>query len=155
MRDAGFEPFAYRGSVDGPWPTLRAMIDSGQRLVLFAENRAGAAPWYRLAYDKAMQETPFHFARPGQLIGEDGLATGCAPLRGPPSAPLFLVNHWVTTDPVPLPSHAAEVNARGPLLRRIRTCERLRGHAVNLVAVNFYRRGDLFAVVDELNGVER
>ena len=153
VRAAGLEAFAYRGPVDGEWPTLREMIDSGQRLVLLAENRAGAAPWYRLAYDRALQETPFHFSRPKQLIGEDGLAAGCAPLRGPKAAPLLLINHWVTTDPVPLPSHATEVNARGPLLRRVRECERRRGRMANLVAVNFYRRGDLFEVVDELNGV--
>jgi hypothetical protein len=35
----------------------------------------------------------------------------------------------------------------------MRACERLRGHIPNLVAVNFYRRGDTFGVVDELNGV--
>jgi hypothetical protein len=45
------------------------------------------------------------------------------------------------------------VNAREPLLRRARECARIRGHLPNLLAVDFYRRGDLFAVADELNGV--
>ena len=27
------------------------MVEANQRLVLLAENHAGAAPWYRLAYD--------------------------------------------------------------------------------------------------------
>jgi hypothetical protein len=60
----------------------------------------------------------------------------------------------VTTDPVPRLSDAARVNAREPLLRRLRTCQRLRGRLPNLVAVNFYLEGDVFGVVDTLNGVE-
>ena len=65
----------------------------------------------------------------------------CEPNRGPEGAPLFLVNHWVSTDPAPRPSDATKVNAREPLLRRMRECERVRDHLPNLVAVNFYRRG--------------
>ena len=38
-------------------------------------------------------------------------------------------------------------------LRRARECTRLRHHAPNLLAVNFYREGGLFRVVDTLNGV--
>ena len=32
---------------------------------------------------------------------------------------------------------------------------RLRDHVPNLLAVNFYREGELFRVVDTLNGVRR
>ena len=53
------------------------------------------------------------------------------------------------------PSDAAKVNAYGPLLRRARTCARLRHHEPTLLAVNFYKRGDVFGVADELNGVRR
>ena len=66
---------------------------------------------------------------------------------------MFLLNHWVSTDPLPRPSDAAQVNAYDPLLRRAQECARIRDHVPNLVAVNFYRRGDLFRVVDTLNGV--
>jgi hypothetical protein len=45
------------------------------------------------------------------------------------------------------------VNAYEPLLARMRECRRQRKQLPNLVAVNFYRRGDLFRVVDALNGV--
>jgi hypothetical protein len=153
VRDADLEPFAYRGSVTSKWPTLRQMIDSGQRLVFMAENKAGSAPWYRKVYDAAVQETPFTFKSVKLLTDKDELAAGCRPNRGPASAPLFLINHWISTDPIPLPSHAETVNADGPLLRRVRDCERIRHHMANLVAVNFYRRGDLFKVVDTLNGI--
>lgn len=68
---------------------------------------------------------------------------------------MFLVNHWVSTDPFPRPSDAARVNAYKPLLARMRECEQIRHHQPNLVAVNFYKEGDVFRVVDTLNGVGR
>ena len=37
------------------------MIDCDQRLVLLAENHAGAAPWYQLAYKRLTEETPYTF----------------------------------------------------------------------------------------------
>jgi hypothetical protein len=150
--DAGLGELAYRGPVDR-WPTLREMIDSDQRIVFLAENHAGAAPWYHLAYERITMETPFGFSRPEQLIAPADLAASCRQNRGPAEAPIFLVNHWITTDPVPLPSNAAKANAYDPLLARMRECRRVRRHFPNLVAVDFYREGDLFRVVDTLNGV--
>ena len=153
VRDAGLERFAYRGPVAGRWWTLRQMVDSGQRVLFLAENRGGAAPWYHPAYEAILQETPFAFGRPAQLTDPAGLSATCRPNRGPASAPLFLVNHWITTDPVPRPSNADRVNAYRPLMARLRECERLRGRMANLVAVDFARRGDLLRAVDTLNGV--
>jgi hypothetical protein len=149
--DVGLGELAYRGPVDH-WPTLREMIDSDQRIVFLAENHAGAAPWYHLAYERITMETPFGFSRPEQLTAPGTLAASCRQNRGPAEAPIFLVNHWITTDPVPLPSNAAKVNAYDPLLARMRECRRVRRHFPNLVAVDFYREGDLFRVVDTLNG---
>ena len=59
----------------------------------------------------------------------------------------------MSTDPAPKPSDAAKVNAYAPLLARARECDRLRHHLPNLLAVNFYKRGDVFGVVDTLNGM--
>jgi hypothetical protein len=155
VQRAGLDKLAYRGPTGhGQWPTLRRMIDENQRVVFLAENHAGAAPWYHLAYKDITEETPFSFSRPSQLTSPSQLATSCRPNRGPASAPLFLVNHWITTDPLPLPSNAQKVNAYTPLMRRLRECQRLRHHIPNLVAVDFYRRGDLFRAVNTLNGLK-
>jgi hypothetical protein len=153
VREAGLERLAYRGPVKDDWLTLRQMIDRDQRVVFLAEDDAGAAPWYRLAYQRITQETPYSFTKVAQLTGAAGLAATCRPNRGQPGAPLLLVNHWITTDPVPLPSNAARINAYRPLLRRARECQRIRRQLPNLLAVDFYRRGDLFRAVDALNGV--
>ena len=50
-------------------------------------------------------------------------------------------------------SDSRAVNVRKVLLGRGRRCEKLRDRLPTLVAVNFVEEGDLFRVVDELNGV--
>ncbi len=152
VRDAGLERMVFEGLDETPLPTLREMIEADQRLVLLAENHAGAAPWYRLAYERLVEETPYTFGRATDLTTPARVPATCAPNRGPDEAPLFLVNHWVSTDPVPRPADASRVNAYRPLLHRAQECARIRDHLPNLLAVNFYRRGDLFRVVDTLNG---
>jgi uncharacterized membrane protein HdeD (DUF308 family) len=151
--DAGLTQYVFKDFDRSPQPTLREMIDSNQRLMLLAENHAGGAPWYRLAYKSLTEETPFTFKKVSLLTSPAKLPASCKPNRGPAGAPLFLINHWISTDPVPLPSDAAKVNAYQPLLARARECMRIRHHLPNLLAVNFYREGDLFRVVDTLNGV--
>jgi hypothetical protein len=151
---AGLLDLVYRG-VLGPFPTLRQMIDANQRLVVMAENDAGDVPWYHLAYAHALKETPFRFTSAAQLTDPSQLTASCRPNRGPISAPLFLVNHWIDTTPAPRPSLASKVNARGVMLKRVQTCERQRNQLPNLVAVDFYRRGDVFGVVNTLNGESR
>jgi hypothetical protein len=150
---AGLLDLVYRGP-PASFPTLRTMIDSDQRLVVLAENEADSAvPWYHLAYESALQETPFRFTTAAQLVDPSKLQASCRPHRGPASAPLFLLNSWVDTSPAPRPSLASIVNAREALLARAQTCERIRGQIPNLIAVDFFRRGDLLAVVDALNRV--
>jgi hypothetical protein len=152
LGSAGLAAYAFTPPAGDDWPTLGEMIERDQRLVVLAENHAGAAPWYQLVYDRLTKETPFSFRSAAQLTAAD-LAPSCRENRGPERAPLFLVNHWVTTDPLPRPSNAAAVNAYEPLLRRARACQRERGQEPNLLAVDFYRRGDLFRVVRTLNGL--
>jgi hypothetical protein len=154
VRRAGLDELAYRGPTgQGQWPTLRRMIATNQRVVFLAEYHAGAAPWYHQAYEAITKETPYAFSKPAQLTDPAQRARSCRANRGPEDAPLFLVNHWITTDPLTRPSIAAAVNAYAPLLARLKTCREQRHHIPNLVAVNFYLEGDVFRAVDALNGV--
>ena len=152
VRKAGLESAVYDGPITPPWPSLRSMVADGRRLVVLAENHAGGAPWLRLAFD-AMQETPFHFTSVGALTDASRLEASCAANRGEPGATLFQINHWVDTTPAPRPSNAKKINAYDPLLRRVETCRRERDLFPTLVAVDFYRQGDLFKVVDRVNGI--
>ncbi|GAA4715450.1 hypothetical protein GCM10023349_38700 [Nocardioides conyzicola] len=147
IEEAGLLPYVYT-PVGDDWPTLGQMIASGKRLVVLMENHDGgtAYPWLMAGFEEA-QDTPFLFRRPALLT----TAASCAPNRGTPDASLFLLNHWVT-DKTAEVTNAERVNAADVLLTRARACQRARGMLPNYVAVDFYDRGDLFAVVDELNG---
>ena len=72
--------------------------------------------------------------------------------RGAAENPLFLVNHWIKVDP-PSRAVAKDANGREVLLARGEECEAARGRRPNILAVDFYADGDLFDVVDTLNGV--
>ncbi len=153
VEKSGLIDYVYKGETGPPWPSLQEMIDSGGRVLMMAENDAGdgSIRWYHEAYDGLVQETPFHFTEPKQLIERKKLAASCEPNRGTDDATLFLINHWIDTSPAPRPSNAKLVNQRDVLLRRIRTCQRQRHLTAGLIAVDFYRVGDLFEVVDQLN----
>ena len=153
VKTSGLIDYVYDGPVGSPWPTLQEMIDLGGRALIMAENDAGegSIPWYHEVYEELVQETPFRFKNPEALTDRKQIPESCEPNRGTKDATLFLLNHWVDTSPAPKPSNAKIVNAEDALLRRIHRCERLRGLAAGLVAVDFYREGDLFDVVDQLN----
>ncbi|HEY8000634.1 MAG TPA: hypothetical protein VID76_01780 [Solirubrobacterales bacterium] len=153
VRKSGLIDFVYTGPLEPPLPTLQEIIDTGGRAIMLSENKDGGAavPWYHRAYDSLLQETPYSFKTVGELTKPSKLTASCVANRGPADAPLFLVNHWVDTSPAPKPSNAAQVNAREALLRRVHHCERQRDLLANLISVDFYRQGDLFKAVEELN----
>jgi hypothetical protein len=145
FQESGLIDFVYRGPAGPAWPTLGEMIAADERVVVFAENDAGAVPWYHLAYE-SMQETPYSFHAPGEF--------SCKPNRGGTGKSLFLVNHWIETSPAPLPSNAEIVNAYDFLLARAKRCRKERGQLPNLIAVDFYRTGDVVGVAKTLNGLK-
>ena len=144
FREAGLMPYVYTPAGDHGWPTLGQMIESGQRLVVMMEEHGGGTtyPWLLPGFE-VTQDTPYLFRRPSEF--------SCAPNRGPADASLFLLNHWITDKRREI-SNATKVNARDVLLSRAEKCEEERGLLPNFVAVDFYDRGDLFGVVNTLNG---
>ena len=141
---SGLEEFVYRGKVTAPWPTLRQMVEQDQRVVVMAENNSEGIPWYHPAFE-VMQETPYGFKTPEAMSNKTN--------RGGSGGSLLLMNHWIETAPASLPSNAAIVNAYDFLLARARQC-RLERHMIpNLIAVDFYRTGDLFKVCRTMNGI--
>jgi hypothetical protein len=145
--ESGLLDLVYEHEPGTPWPTLRQMIDAGTRVVVLAEHVGAPGTWYHQGFDLA-QETPYDNPTVDALRSDES----CAPNRGGTAGDIFLLNHWVARYP-PRPSDARTVNAYDFLLDRARRCEEIRGLLPNLVAVDFYDRGDLVAVVDELNGV--
>jgi hypothetical protein len=142
FKESGLIDFVYRGPARAPWPTLREMVESDQRVLVMAENHWEGVDWYHSTLE-VMQETPYGFRDPSQFSNR--------PNRGGTSGSLMLLNHWIETVPMPKPSNAEEVNAHDALMARIRAFRRERGRLPNLVAVDFYGVGDLIPVVQELN----
>jgi hypothetical protein len=143
MRSVGLADRVWTWDGASALPTLTQMIDADTRLIVTAEFSGPPPAWYHYAWD-LITDTPYDYTDAEQF--------SCAPNRGDSESPLFLVNHWLT-DPVPTESYAAEVNAESVLGARASQCGAERERRVNVLAVDFYNVGDLFAVVDTLNGI--
>jgi hypothetical protein len=141
---AGFADLVYTGTPAPPWPTLRQLIESGRRVLVFIESGRPGVTWLRPAFE-TFRETPYSFHKVEDF--------SCRANRGGDGGSLFQINHWIDTTPAPKPSNAAIVNAYPFLLARAEQCAAQRHHLPNVIAVDFYKTGDLFAVVNKLNGV--
>lgn len=142
---AGLTRYAYHSDgIAAPWPTLRAMVESGRRLVVLMENQGGgdAYPWLLPGFDY-VQDTGYTYPTVASF--------DCGLKRGRPDSPLFLLNHWLSGFST-LYTDAQTVNAYAVLSARGRQCQAERGRLPNFVAVNWANLGALQRVVDELNG---
>jgi len=144
--ESGLIDFVYVHEVGAQWPTLEELIDANTRLVVFQEKLPQEAefPWLMNVWDHA-GETPFSFAAPEDF--------NCDPNRGDPANPLFLLNHFLTSAVGGDPGLAEMVNYNPLFIDRARQCEQERNALPNFVAVDFYDIGNLFDVVDTLNGL--
>ncbi len=140
--DGGLRELAYEHPPGQSWPTLGEMIANNERVVFLAENDGDATGWYQAVYDGNVTETNFRYSVVSDFE--------CAPNRGVENSDLFLINHWVETG-VPVPSDADVVNSREVLLARVDECRRVRGREPGVIAVNFWERGDVIEVVEDLN----
>jgi hypothetical protein len=143
---SGLARYVYTpGDPRQPWPTLGQMLDSGRRVVVFAENHGGTPRWYAPLYRYAM-ETPYTFTSPSEF--------SCVPNRGRTGKRLFVLNHFITRA-APSRNDAAVVNARSAIVNRARQCAAKRGHLPNFINVDFSTLGDLTGAVDTLNRIPR
>ncbi|MDA0174693.1 hypothetical protein OJ998_36680, partial [Solirubrobacter taibaiensis] len=145
IRDSGLIREVYHGPVKPPWPTLKQMIERNERVLVLIENEPGEEPWMHRQAQIA-QETPYRFTTAAALQAPDS----CAANRGGDAGSLLLVNHWVDTSPAPRKTIARAVNARVVLGARLERCRQERKLLPNVVAVDFYRDGDVFELVEEL-----
>jgi len=141
---SGLDSYLYDRSPTTEWPTLGDLVDSGRRLVVFAETASPPPAWYHDARE-FIQDTDYHVSTVDAL--------DCDRNRGDATAPLFLLNHWIQRE-APDRADAVEVNQRTAITNRALTCADQRGKLPNFIAVNFFTIGDVVGAVDELNGFE-
>lgn len=148
FKESGLDKLVYTHNENARWPSLRELISNNRRVLVMAESAGPPPAWYLHAWDYT-EETPYHFS---EL--DDFDETSCKPNRGDTDKPFFLLNHWITRAS-PSRVDAAILNEFDYLLERAQRCAEERGQLPNLVGVNFYLNGDVFEVVDELNGVRQ
>ncbi|MEZ4413338.1 MAG: hypothetical protein R2910_10170 [Gemmatimonadales bacterium] len=144
FKASGLLEMVYTGPIT-PWPTLRSMIETGGRVLVFTESGKPGVAWLHPAFE-SFQETPYTFHTPAEF--------SCKPNRGGTSGTLFQVNHWIETTPAPRPSNAKIVNTYDVLLRRAKQCERERGIKPTYLAVDFGDIGDIVNATRTLNGLD-
>jgi hypothetical protein len=148
FQESGLDELVYTYEEGERWPTLRELIRQNRRVLVMAESAGPPPDWYLHAWDYT-EETPYAFS---ELADFD--ETSCQPNRGDTGKPFFLLNHWITRAS-PSRVDAAVLNDYDYLLERAQRCADERGQIPNLVGINFYLNGDVFDVVDELNGVRQ
>jgi hypothetical protein len=140
FKQAGLLPYVATLARYEPLPTLRDMIASNRRLVVFTERDGGDPPWYHEG---------FSFTQDTEVGAE---LDECVGRNGNESSPLMMVNHWVDGFPPPVEANE-EVTTLDALLKRARTCKRELGRVPNLFPVDQYDRGDIVEAAEQLNGV--
>jgi hypothetical protein len=143
LQDAGLVDFVYTHDEEAGWPTLGEMIAANTRLVVTNESARPPPAWMHHIWDLGW-DTPYSFDSPEEFT--------CTPNRGTMSGGLFLINHWVL-DPIPRPSTAEVVNSYEVLMARVEECHEEWDRLPTFLAIDFHDIGDLFEVVDVLNGL--
>ncbi len=129
----------------GAWPTLGAMIDAGERLVVFSDvNEQASYPWYHYLWSTLVFETPYSVATVGDFT--------CADNRGSPNNDLFILNHFLTGALGASPDLAAQANANPFFVDRALECQTYYGRIPNYPTVDYYEIGNVFDVTAALNG---
>ena len=151
MTTSGLLPYAMTQPKGAKFPTLRALIASGKRLLVTTEQTGGPPAWIHRFNDLGF-DTPYTFKTMAALRTAEGPEDSCRKYRGTAGAPLFLMNHWVA-QVLPAAKWSEQANVRTVLVDRAKRCAKLHGRLPTLVAVDHYDLGDLFGAVRELNGL--
>lgn len=148
--DRGLDQWVYDPFTHDTWPTLGELIADNTRLIVSAEKEGGSADepsWYVNAWD-IMFDNPWTYK-----LGEDDFS--CTLKRGSPDNDLYLLNHWYSNGiGMSDEENAAQANSKDVLLAHAQDCEETHGRMPNFIAVDHYAEGDLFEVVDILNGLD-
>jgi hypothetical protein len=140
---ADLSRYVYVQPLGEPWPTLRELIESDTRLVVLTDDGGASLPWHHYVWDYAW-ETHFSFQSPDQL--------SCDRNRGSAGNDLFILNHFLT-NLIGSVALAEQVNHNPLFADRAQQCAQEGGQIPNFVTVDFYDIGDVFDVVDHLNGI--
>jgi hypothetical protein len=127
------------------WPTLADMIQNGKRLVVFTDaNDTQGYDWYHHVWDYAVETHYTAYSRAD---------FSCNFNRGDSANSLFILNHFVTQNPLGygILDSAAAINSNPYLLSRAMNCWTETGKLPNFLTVDFYEQGDVFQTRDAIH----
>ncbi|MBK8258343.1 MAG: hypothetical protein IPK82_37460 [Polyangiaceae bacterium] len=143
FQDSGLVEFVHTQPMGDLWPTLGELINQNHRLIALTDDPAGTPAYYHHVWDYAW-DNPYAAETPADLKCELG--------RGSLSNSLFIFNHFLTA-PVADINLAEQINHNPFFIDRTTACSEQMGDLPNFVTVDFYTTGDLFPVVNQLNGL--
>ena len=124
------------------------MIANKKRLVVFCEMKKGTAiPWIHYLWDYDSDTNYRNYSRSDFSYDI---------LRGNPDNVLFTMNHFIQVEGLGTGNEdsAAAVNAYDYLFNRAYQCYVQTGKIPNLIAVDFYDKGEPVRVVNDLNSMK-
>jgi len=147
---AGLDSMAWPQPDAAAWPTLKTMIDSGERLVVFANTPDRDAAWL-LPRQNHIWETGSHWVSVSEM--------NCAPAIGDASRPLYLVHQNLVSlgdagqSGQPNSALASQANDWQTATARLQACGAQWKRVPNFLAVDFFDEGDPLGATQVLNGV--
>ncbi len=117
-------------------------------MIIFTEKN-DAQPemkWYHYLWNYYVWETDYSAGIPADLLSN-------GPRRGKAHNPLFIFNHFLTGKNGGSCKFADQINYNPFLINRVTNWICRAGQIPNFITVDFYNRGDLFNVVQQLNSI--
>ena len=144
--DSGLDEYVFRSTshTDVDWPTMQNLINSNQRLLLFAHGDGIDSTCDGTTCPEGIFYTYDHFKQ------TDWNDDTCR-IKGTDreNAAFFLMNHWLNNDAdLPSQTNAEAFNTYDALMERFKKCE---DRIPNVVAVDFWGVGDVLPFVKEVN----
>jgi hypothetical protein len=141
----GLSSAVYLKKAGESWPKLSEMIRRRQQVVALLDDVGGSHHPFLLPRWKLTWETPWDNQKPSDF-------GRCGADRGKKGNDIYVVDTYLEDQIIPTAAHAALVNEDPFLIDRLLYCRKQEATRPNFVMVNFYEVGDVFHVVDVLNG---
>jgi hypothetical protein len=141
----GLASSTYFQSPTSAWPTLSKLIQTRRQIVALLDDTDGSHYDFLMPRWKVTWETPWNNKLPADF-------SQCNADRGTRGNPIYVVDTYLEDQLLPTADHAKLVNIDPFLIDRVRYCQRATQTLPNFIMVNYYEIGDVFHVVDVLNG---
>jgi hypothetical protein len=145
---ADLKKYARGHTLGEAWPTLGAMIERGERVVVFHADQSSTGG---AAFDWMLDRFAWTWETPWENLTSADFAR-CDADRGTKGNSIYVVDSYLENLLVETPDNAALTNVNPFLVDRLLHCRQVESTLPGFVMVNFYEVGDLFHDVDVLNG---